>query len=95
MKPKGRHGIQKLEEWLVDILAEPGRHCDGNGLYLVVDRSGAKRWVLRIVVKGRRRDIGLGGASLVSLSEAREKAKAVRKIAREGGDPLAARSRRC
>lgn len=72
-------------------LREPGRYGDGNGLYLVVDPSGAKRWLLRVVVQGKRRDIGLGGTSLVTLAEAREKAITFRKIAREGGDPLAAR----
>ncbi|CAH1694890.1 hypothetical protein CHELA1G11_21703 [Hyphomicrobiales bacterium] len=70
-------------------LSKPGRHADGNGLYLIVDPSGARRWVLRVVVQGRRRDIGLGGASLVTLAEAREKALTYRKIARAGGDPLA------
>ncbi|WP_082513992.1 site-specific integrase [Methylobacterium sp. Leaf465] len=68
-----------------------GRYADGNGLYLIVDPSGAKRWLLRTVVQGRRRDIGLGGTSLVSLAEAREKASSFRKLAREGGDPLAER----
>lgn len=53
--------------------------------------SGAKRWVLRTVVHGRRRDIGLGSARLVSLAGAREAARALRRIARDGGDPLAAR----
>ena len=66
-----------------------GRYADGNGLYVIVDPSGARRWVLRTVVKGRRRDIGLGGVNLVSLSEAREKAGSYRKVAREGGDPVA------
>ncbi|MBL0407241.1 tyrosine-type recombinase/integrase [Microvirga aerilata] len=70
-------------------LNKPGRYADGNGLYLVVDPSGAKRWLLRVVVHGKRRDIGLGGTSLVSLSEAREKALSCRKLARDGGDPLA------
>ncbi|MBQ0820600.1 tyrosine-type recombinase/integrase [Microvirga sp. HBU67558] len=70
-------------------LNKPGRYADGNGLYLVVDPSGAKRWLLRVVVHGKRRDIGLGGTSLVSLSEAREKALSYRKLARDGGDPLA------
>jgi len=43
------------------------------------------------MVRGKRRDIGLGGVSWVSLAEAREKARAARKTAREGGDPLAVR----
>ena len=57
----------------------------------MIDPSGAKRWLLRTVVQGRRRDIGLGGLALVSLAEAREKALSYRKQAREGGDPLAER----
>lgn len=70
---------------------QPGRYADGNGLYLVVDPSGAKRWMLRTIVQGKRRDIGLGGLSLVSLTEARDKAIEYRKLARSGGDPIAAK----
>lgn len=40
------------------------------------------------MAKGRRRDIGLGGIQLVSLAEAREKASALRRTARAGGDPI-------
>ena len=47
----------------------------------------------RIVIRGRRREMGLGGFPLVSLAEAREKAFANRKLAREGGDPLTHRFR--
>jgi integrase len=43
------------------------------------------------MVQGRRRDIGLGSARLVGLAEARETARIARKLAREGGDPIAAR----
>jgi integrase len=71
--------------------AKPGRHADGNGLYLVVDPNGAKRWVLRTVIKRKRCDIGLGGFSLVTLAEAREEAIRLRKAARKGADPLAER----
>lgn len=62
-------------------------------VFVDVDPNGSKRWLLRTVVQGRRRDIGLGSARLVSLAEAREKATAYRKIAREGGDPIADRKR--
>lgn len=72
-------------------MTAPGFHADGNGLYLKVDVNGAKRWVQRIVINGKRRDIGLGSASLVGLAEAREKAVENRKSAREGGDPIAAK----
>lgn len=93
MKQRGRHREKVLTAVQVRQLKEPGRYADGNGLYLVVDPTGAKRWLLRTVVQGRRRDIGLGGAALISLSEAREHALAYRKLARSGGDPLAQRQK--
>lgn len=86
-----RHPQNALTAMQVQQLKTAGRYTDGNGLYLVVDPSGAKRWLLRTVVMGRRRDIGLGGLSLVSLAEARSLAVEYRKIAREGGDPLSVR----
>lgn len=91
-KPKGRHPDKRLSAPAVNS-AGPGFHGDGNGLYLAVDDTGARRWVLRTVVHGRRRDIGLGGASLVSLKDARELARRLRKVAREGGDPIAERDK--
>lgn len=91
MKRKGKHPHHELAATKVKNLKEPGRYVDGNGLYLIVDPSGAKRWVLRTVVHGKRRDMGLGGVTTVSLAEAREKAAALRKLARSGGDPLAER----
>lgn len=67
--------------------ASPGRHSDGNGLYLLVSPTGTKSWVLRIQVDGRRRDFGLGSLSLVGLHEAREKALKWRRLAKDGIDP--------
>src|SRR5215210_5971236 len=87
----GRHPEKALTAVQVRSLQKPGRYADGNGLYLVVEPSAAKRWVLRTVMRGKRRDMGLGGLSLVSLAEAREKALSYRKLAREGGDPLTER----
>ena len=55
--------------------------------------SGARSWVQRLMIRGRRRELGLGGFPLVCLAEAREKAFANRKLAREGGDPLTNRFR--
>lgn len=46
--------------------AKPGRHSDGDGLYLLVKPSGSRTWLLRVQVDGRRRDIGLGSVELVS-----------------------------
>ncbi len=90
-KPAGAHREKRLTAATIRALTKVGMHADGHGLYLKVDASGAKRWVQRIVVNGKRRDIGLGSASLVSLVEARETALQHRKAARAGEDPLAAK----
>jgi len=73
--------------------APPGRHCDGNGLYLYVQKTGTRSWIQRLVIRGRKRELGLGSVELVSLAEAREAALANRKLARSGGDPLAEKRR--
>jgi hypothetical protein len=66
-----------------------------NGLYLLVDPSGARRWIVRVVVKGQRirrggplrTDFGLGGADVVTLPEARAKALEYRRLAKAGLSP--------
>lgn len=73
--------------------AKPGRHADGGGLYLLVKPSGSRSWLLRVQVAGQRRDIGLGSVSDLTLQEAREKAAQLRKVARNGGDPIAERDK--
>lgn len=92
-KPTGRHQEKRLTAAAVRSISKPGLHGDGHGLYLRVDASGAKRWIQRIMIQGKRRDIGLGSASLVDLKEARERALEQRKLARAGDDPLAAKRR--
>lgn len=92
-KPTGQHKEKRLTAAAVRTIKEPGLHGDGHGLYLKVGTSGAKRWVQRIVIHGKRRDIGLGSTSLVSLAEAREKALEQRKLARAGEDPIALKKR--
>ena len=92
-KRRGRHPDKALSAAFCRTVAECGRYADGNGLYLHVDPSGARRWVQRLVIRGRSRGLGLGSYSLVSLAEARELALANRKLARAGGDPLAAKRR--
>ena len=69
----------------------PYRLSDGGGLLLLVKPSGAKVWLARVSVGGKRRDMGLGGFPTVTLKEAREKAAAARKQASEGADPIEAR----
>ena len=72
---------------------QAGRYCDGQGLYLDVRPTGSRGWIQRLTIRGRRTELGLGGFPLVSLKEAREKAFANRKLARDGGDPRAEKRR--
>lgn len=77
----------------VKSLREPGRYGDGAGLYLNVAAGGSKNWVQRIVIDGRRRDLGLGGYPAVGLAEARNQAAANRSAVAAGRDPLAEKRR--
>ena len=61
----------------VERVKAKGRYADGTlpGLYLQVSASGAKSWLLRYEIGGRKRWMGLGPASVFSLKEARERAR--------------------
>jgi Arm DNA-binding domain len=72
--------------------AGPGKHTDGRGLMLVVKPSGARSWVLRYQLGGKRRDLGLGPWPEVTLTMAREKVLAARRELVSGRDPLTARA---
>ena len=85
-KAKGPHRTNRINPRSVPKL-QPGTHVDGNGLLLIVRPSGSRSWVQRLVVRGRRVDIGLGGFPTTSLSEARRAALDNRRVARNGGDP--------
>lgn len=60
-------------------LANPGTYQDGEGLFLKVDKRGGAYWNLRVQQDGKRRDIGIGSAKLLTLAEARHKATVLRK----------------
>ena len=79
----------KLRAKMVDRYG-PGRHGDGTGigLALVVQPSGSRSWVQRLVVRGRRVLRGLGSARAVRLSQAREYALENYRQARRGLDPF-------
>ena len=75
----------------VETVKGPAMLADGNNLYLQVTAAGAKTWIFRYKLNDRRRDMGLGGASVVSLADAREKAHEARKLVAAGIDPIEAR----
>lgn len=69
--------------------AKPGRVSDGGGLYLDTKPGGAKAWVLRIMVKGKVMERGLGSFPQVGLKVARDKAEDWAAEIRCGRDPRA------
>lgn len=71
--------------------AKPGFHSDGNGLYLMVKPTGAKSWIYRFQLNGRRREMGLGSLVDVSAKDARQRATEARAMHLAGVDPISAR----
>jgi integrase len=84
--------LNKLSARGVTAITKPGRHGDGGGLYLVVDKSGAKRWVFLYRREGTLREMGLGGLKAVSLARARELAAEARVNLQAGIDPITAKN---
>ncbi|WP_298159791.1 site-specific integrase [Brevundimonas sp.] len=80
----------------VSRLKEPGLYAVGgvSGLYLQVLPSGGRSWVLRAMIGGRRRDMGLGGFPDVTLAGAREAARRAREKIDDGIDPIEDRKAR-
>ncbi|MDT8895803.1 tyrosine-type recombinase/integrase [Halomonas sp. I1] len=92
--PKVAKTLTPLE---VKHLKDPGFYAVGgvSGLHLRIKDTGARSWILRTLVGGKRRDIGLGGASGISLKQARELAADMKqRIKDEGIDPVLERASR-
>ncbi|MCG3269024.1 tyrosine-type recombinase/integrase [Yoonia sp. I 8.24] len=69
----------------------PGKHADGQGLWLIKKEKISGKWIVRIVIQGKRREMGLGRWPDVSIAEARERASEARQHVRDGMDPIAER----
>lgn len=81
----------KLNARAVASAKAPGRYGDGRNLYLQVNDAEHKSWLLRYVMDGRERWMGLGPVADFTLAEARERARKARQMIRDGVDPLEAR----
>ena len=78
----------KLTSLSLKKITQPGRYGDGNNLYLKVEETGSRRWILRLSINGKRRDMGLGSFSFINLNDARELAEKYNKLAKSGIDPV-------
>jgi integrase len=94
MSGAARRG-RPLTAAFVNTVKDPGKYHDGQGtgLFLLVRPNGSRFWIQRIVVRGKRRELGLGSPPVVSLAEAREQAIENKRIVRRGNDPVAARQK--
>jgi integrase len=68
--------------------APAGKYGDGDGLQLAISAPGRGKWVYRFTLKNRAREMGLGDYPTVTLTDARERALAARRLARSGIDPI-------
>lgn len=68
-----------------------GKYADGQGLWLIKKDKVSGKWIVRVVIHGKRREMGLGRWPDVSIAEARERAAEARKRVRDGVDPIVER----
>jgi integrase len=75
-------------------LTKPGRYAVGDGVYLQITEwhnKTSRAWLLRFQLNGRARHMGLGPYELVTLAEARAKARDARRLLLDKIDPIEAR----
>jgi integrase len=87
--PMKRHALTFMEAKKFG----PGKYADGEGLWLFKSSAEAGKWIVRLVVSGKRREMGLGRWPDVSIAEARERAADARKQLRDGLDPIEERAK--
>ena len=84
-------GVRNLTEKYCSSVTAVGKHRDnrGQGLFLVVQKSGTKNWgqILRIKGSDQKPELGLGGYPTVSLADARALAAENHAMARRGINP--------
>lgn len=83
--PKKAKELTALE---VKRLCTIGKHPVGSCIYLEINSPNSKVWILRIMVGGKRRSIGLGSYPMITLAQAREKALTARELIAQGVDPI-------
>ena len=85
--------MNRLSATKAKSIRKPGMHRCDDTLYLRVKPNGRKSWVQRIVINGRRANLGLGPYPIVSMDDAREKAFNNRRKIHKGENPIAQKRR--
>lgn len=88
--PRVAKALSPLE---IKRLVDPGAYAVGHvaGLTLNVKPTGARSWILRTTISGKRTEIGLGGYPSVMLAQATERARETLDQVRRGTNPVAER----
>ena len=79
--------VERMTVTRIKALKRPGRYRVADTLYVIIEPGGSRHFVQRIMVNGRRRDLGLGSFPLTALTEAKDRAWENQKLARSGRDP--------
>jgi len=82
----------RLSPKFVTNVKDPGRYCDGHGLWLQVGSTGTRSWLFVYMLHRRARQMGLGALHTVGLKEARQRAGECRALLLDGIDPIEARN---
>src|SRR3546814_3311228 len=72
--------LNKLSAVQAAKITKPGRHSDGGGLYLFIDKHRRRRWIFMYAKDGKRTELGLGSARDLSLANARIEATKLREV---------------
>ena len=83
--------MARLSAAAVAKLKKPGRYAVGDNLYLQISTWHTKAWVFRYTLNGTPRHMGMGPCDLITLAEARAKARDARRLLLDGIDPLEAK----
>ena len=83
--------MARLSTAAVAKLKKPGRYAVGDNLYLQISTWHTKAWVFRYTLNGTPRHMGMGPCDLITLAEARAKARDARRLLLDGIDPLEAK----
>lgn len=81
--------LTELEVKKTKAADKPQKLADGGGLYLLVQPTGAKYWRMDYRFAGKRKTLAVGVYPDISLSGARERREAARKVLANGVDPSA------
>ncbi|MEP3895671.1 MAG: integrase arm-type DNA-binding domain-containing protein [Litorimonas sp.] len=89
---------KELSALEVKRIQHPGRGANHtvavggvSGLLLQITTNGGRSWLLRTLVGGKRKEYGLGSFPEITLAVARDRARELKEMIRDGVDPIEAR----